>query len=63
MLVSGCVVNTNVNTGIWNQDSEDMVVVGNLFHHNSGNVGIFMTERSEAPELNSTISDNTESER
>ncbi|MEI7434626.1 MAG: NosD domain-containing protein, partial [Methanomicrobiales archaeon] len=62
MLVSGCVVNTNVNTGIWNQDSEDMVVVGNLFHHNSGNGGIFMTARSEAPELNSTIADNTVSE-
>lgn len=59
LLVSGCVINENVNTGIWNDDSQDMMVTGNQFSDNEGNGGIFMTAASEDTVMNCTIAENT----
>ncbi len=59
LLVSGCVINENVNTGIWNDDSQDMLVIGNQFSDNEGNGGIFMTAASEDTVMNCTIAENT----
>ena len=62
LLISGCVINTNVNTGILNQNSKDGMLLGNELIHNGGNGGIFMTALAENPVLNTTIEDNTISE-
>lgn len=59
LFVSGCVIDENVNTGIWNEDSEDTILIGNQFNRNGGNGGIFMTSPVENPEMNCTILGNT----
>ncbi len=58
LVVSGCIINENVNTGIWNEDSQDTIVIGNQFSDNGGNGGIFMTAGLEDPVMNCTIADN-----
>jgi len=62
LLISGCGIDENVNTGIWNEDSKDVMVCGNEFRHNGGNGGIFMTALITDPILNATIEGNTISE-
>ncbi|KAF1078044.1 NosD domain-containing protein [Methanogenium sp. MK-MG] len=59
LLVSGCSVDRNVNTGIWNEYAKDTQVLGSQFHNNGGNGGIFMTAPTGDPVMNATISDNT----
>ncbi len=58
VLVENCTINKNINTGIWNDQSPGMRVIRNEFHDNSGNGGIFMTARDEAPVMSCTIQDN-----
>ncbi len=58
VLVEECTINKNINTGIWNTESPGMRVIGNEFHDNSGNGGIFMTALEETPVMNCTIQDN-----
>ncbi|MCX6698659.1 MAG: PEGA domain-containing protein, partial [Methanomicrobiales archaeon] len=58
VLVENCTINKNINTGVWNDQSPGMRVIRNEFHDNSGNGGIFMTAREEAPVMNCTIRDN-----
>lgn len=59
LFVSGCVIDENVNTGIWNEESKDTILIGNQFNRNEGNGGIFMTSPVENPEMNCTILGNT----
>ncbi len=58
LLISGCIITTNVNTGIWNEDSRDTLVLGNQIHGNEGNGGIFMVGYEEDAVINATIADN-----
>jgi parallel beta-helix repeat protein len=58
LLVSGCTIDTNVNTGIWNEQSVDMAVTGSRFRDNTGNGGIFMADPQEDAVMNCTIADN-----
>ncbi len=62
LLISGCSIDENVNTGIWSQNSKDPMVMGSEFLHNGGNGGIFMTALATDPVINSTIADNSISE-
>ena len=55
--VSGCTINRNVNTGIWNTGSSDMTVTGCMFAGNEGNGGIFMVNAKGAPSMQGTITD------
>lgn len=60
LLVSNCVVDGNVNTGIWNEYAKDTQVLGNQFHTNGGNGGIFMTAPpTDDPVMNAVIAENT----
>ncbi len=59
LLISGCAIDENVNTGIWNEKSKDCVLIGNQFNRNGGNGGIFMTSPLDDPEMDCTILGNT----
>ncbi len=59
LFVSGCVIDENINTGIWSEESKDTILIGNQFNRNEGNGGIFMTSPVENPEMNCTILGNT----
>jgi parallel beta-helix repeat protein len=59
LVISGCTVSGNVNTGIDIEFSENPVVVGNQIHENGGNGGIFMAFPDPDSIINSTIADNT----
>jgi parallel beta-helix repeat protein len=59
LFISGCDINQNVNTGIWNFQSKNVTVSGNRLHGNTGNGGIFMTPFSADPILDGSIADNT----
>ncbi|WAI01801.1 NosD domain-containing protein [Methanogenium organophilum] len=59
LIVSGCTMNGNVNTGLWNENSNDSQVQGNQIHNNEGNGGVFMTGSVLHPAMNGSITANT----
>jgi parallel beta-helix repeat protein len=59
LLVSGCLIDENVNTGIWSDHSIGNVLTRNQFNKNGGNGGIFLTSPVDDPEIISYIRENT----
>jgi len=57
--ISGCVIDGNFNTGIWNEISKNTTVIGNHIRDNEGNGGVFMTADAGDPVMDCTIADNT----
>jgi len=57
--ISGCVIDGNFNTGIWNEISKNTTVIGNHIRDNEGNGGVFMTADANDPVMDCTIADNT----
>ncbi len=60
--ISGCTIDHNINTGIWNAGSMDTVATGNHLAGNAGNGGIFMAGSPEEHGMNCTVADNTASD-
>jgi len=57
--ISGCVIDGNFNTGIWNELSKNTTVIGNHIRDNEGNGGVFMAADADNPVMDCTIADNT----
>jgi parallel beta-helix repeat protein len=57
--ISGCTIWKNLNTGIWSENSKDVVFIGNDIRDNEGNGGIFIVAPVSDPNMNCIIKDNT----